>query len=61
MPTSRLKKPTEYLDQLHFDAPVFTPEALRHLVAQVGASQVVLGSDHQHPVDHSVRDHRVER
>ena len=51
------KKPTEYLNQLHFDALVFTPEALRHLVAQVGVSQVVLGSDHpipweQHPVDH---------
>jgi aminocarboxymuconate-semialdehyde decarboxylase len=51
------RKPTEYLDQLYFDALVFTPEALRHLVAQVGASQVVLGSDHpipweQHPVDH---------
>jgi predicted TIM-barrel fold metal-dependent hydrolase len=51
------KKPTEYLNQLHFDALVFTAEALRHLVAQVGASQVVLGSDHpipweQHPVDH---------
>ena len=51
------KKPTEYLNQLYFDALVFTPEALRHLVAQVGASQVMLGSDHpipweQHPVDH---------
>ena len=51
------KKPTEYLNQLYFDALVFTPEALRHLVAQVGASQVVLGSDHpipweEHPVDH---------
>ncbi|MBI3516336.1 MAG: amidohydrolase [Proteobacteria bacterium] len=51
------KKPTEYLNQMHFDALVFTAEALRHLVAQVGASQVVLGSDHpyiweQHPVDH---------
>jgi len=51
------KKPTEYLNQLHFDALVFTPEALRHLVAQVGASQIMLGSDHpfvweQHPVDH---------
>src|SRR5262249_25128443 len=30
------KKPTEYLNQLHFDALVFTSEALRHLVAQVG-------------------------
>ena len=51
------KKPTEYLNQLHFDALVFTPEALRHLVAQVGASQLMLGSDHpipweEHPVDH---------
>jgi aminocarboxymuconate-semialdehyde decarboxylase len=51
------KKPTGYLNQLYFDALVFTPEALRHLVAQVGASQVVIGTDHpipweQHPVDH---------
>jgi predicted TIM-barrel fold metal-dependent hydrolase len=43
------KKPTEYLNQLYFDALVFTPEALRHLVAQVGASQVVLGTDHPIP------------
>ena len=53
----KLKKPpTEYLNQLYFDSLVFTPEALRHLVAQVGASQVVVGSDHpipweEHPVD----------
>jgi aminocarboxymuconate-semialdehyde decarboxylase len=57
-PSIALKKqPTEYLNQLYFDALVFTPEALRHLVAQVGASQIMLGSDHpyiweQHPVDH---------
>ena len=43
------KKPTEYLNQLYFDALVFTPEALRHLVAQVGASQIMLGSDHPIP------------
>jgi predicted TIM-barrel fold metal-dependent hydrolase len=51
------KKPTEYLNQISFDALVFTPEALRHLVAQVGASQVVIGTDHpipweENPVDH---------
>ena len=51
------KQPTEYLKQLYFDALVFTPEALRHLVAQVGVSQVMLGTDHpipweEHPVDH---------
>jgi predicted TIM-barrel fold metal-dependent hydrolase len=57
-PDIKLKKqPSEYLSQLHFDALVFTPEALRHLVAQVGASQIVMGTDHpipweQHPVDH---------
>src|SRR5262249_55775951 len=51
------KKPSEYLNQLYFDALVFTPDALRHLVAQVGASQVMLRSDHPipwdpHPVHH---------
>jgi aminocarboxymuconate-semialdehyde decarboxylase len=56
-PSITLKKqPTEYLNQLYFDSLVFTPEALRHLVAQVGASQIVLGSDYPyiwelHPVD----------
>ena len=50
------KKPSEYLRQLYFDSLVFSPEAIRHLVAQVGASQVVLGSDYpypweMHPVD----------
>jgi aminocarboxymuconate-semialdehyde decarboxylase len=50
------KKPTKYLKQLYFDALVFTPEGLRHLAAQVGTSQIMLGSDHpypweQHPVD----------
>src|SRR5436305_7483135 len=51
------KKPSEYLNQLYFDAMVFSGEGLRHLVAQVGASQLMLGTDHpipweQHPVDH---------
>ena len=51
------KKPTEYLRQLYFDSLIFSPEAIRHLVAQVGSSQVVLSSDYPypwqlHPVDH---------
>jgi predicted TIM-barrel fold metal-dependent hydrolase len=51
------KAPTEYLKQIYFDSLVFTPEALRHLVAQVGAGQIVLGSDYPfpwqlQPVDH---------
>jgi predicted TIM-barrel fold metal-dependent hydrolase len=57
-PEIKLKKqPSEYLNQLYFDSLVFTPEALRHLVAEVGASQIVIGTDHpipweEHPVDH---------
>ena len=51
------KKPTEYLNQIYFDALVFTPEALRHLVAQVGAGQVVLGSDYPYPWQLKPVDH----
>ncbi|MBV9824673.1 MAG: amidohydrolase [Alphaproteobacteria bacterium] len=43
------KKPTEYLKQLYFDALVFSPEGLRHLAAQVGTSQIMLGSDYPYP------------
>ena len=51
------KKPTEYLNQIYFDSLIFTPEALRHLAAQVGSGQIMLGSDYPypwelHPVDH---------
>jgi aminocarboxymuconate-semialdehyde decarboxylase len=40
------KKPTEYLRQMYFDTLVFTPEALRHLAAEVGVSQLMLGTDY---------------
>jgi len=43
------KKPREYLKQLYFDTIVFTPEALRHLVAVVGAGQLGLGTDYPFP------------
>ena len=43
------KQPSEYLKQIYFDSLIFSPEAIRHLVAQVGASQVVLGSDYPYP------------
>ncbi|GAA3753818.1 amidohydrolase family protein [Salinactinospora qingdaonensis] len=38
--------PSSYLRRLWFDSLVHTPEALRALVAAVGADRVVLGSDH---------------
>ena len=43
------KKPTEYLKQLYFDTMVFTEEGLRHLVAEVGASQIMIGTDYPFP------------
>jgi aminocarboxymuconate-semialdehyde decarboxylase len=40
------KKPTEYLRQLHYDSIVFEPEAMRHLIAEVGVGQIVMGTDY---------------
>lgn len=51
------KAPTEYLKQLYFDSLVFTPEALRHLAAQVGASQIVLGTDDPYPWTKTAVEH----
>jgi predicted TIM-barrel fold metal-dependent hydrolase len=50
------KKPSEYLKQLYFDSLIYSPEAMRHLAAQVGTGQIVMGSDYPyiwqfHPVD----------
>ena len=46
------KPPTAYLrdGQLFFDTIVFTPEALRHLIAETGASQIVIGTDFGFPI-----------
>jgi aminocarboxymuconate-semialdehyde decarboxylase len=41
--------PTEYLKRMYFDSLVFTPEGLRHLVAEVGADQIVMGTDYPFP------------
>src|SRR6266478_5639286 len=51
------KKPTEYLRQLYFDSLVFTPEALRHLVAEAGSSQIVMGTDYPFPWTQTSVDH----
>jgi aminocarboxymuconate-semialdehyde decarboxylase len=51
------KKPSEYLRQLYYDSMVFTPEGLRHLIAEVGASQIVLGTDYPFPWTKTAVDH----
>jgi len=56
-PVKLNKKPTEYLRQLYFDSLVFTPEALRHLVAEAGSSQIVMGTDYPFPWTHTSVDH----
>jgi aminocarboxymuconate-semialdehyde decarboxylase len=42
----RVSDPVASLRRLHYDTIVFNPEPLRNLVATVGASQVVLGTDY---------------
>jgi len=46
--------PRAYLRRIWFDSLVYEPSALRQLVSEVGASQVVLGTDF--PFDMGVRD-----
>ena len=57
VPTPLKKRPTEYLRDLYFDSLVFTPEALRHLVAECGASQIVMGTDYPYPWTSTAVEH----
>ncbi|MBN9087050.1 MAG: amidohydrolase [Reyranella sp.] len=45
------KQPTAYLrdGQLYFDTIVFTPEALRHLIAESGPDRIMIGTDYPFP------------
>ena len=53
------KKPTQYLKdgQLYFDSIMFTGEAMRHLIAESGVGQVVLGTDYPFPWNKVPVDH----
>jgi aminocarboxymuconate-semialdehyde decarboxylase len=51
------KRPTEYLRTMYYDTLVFTSEALRHLAAEVGSSQLVIGTDHPIPWQDKAADH----
>jgi aminocarboxymuconate-semialdehyde decarboxylase len=54
------KKPTEYLRQLYFDTIVFTSEALRHLAAEAGSGQIVMGTDYPYPWTKTSVDHILD-
>jgi aminocarboxymuconate-semialdehyde decarboxylase len=44
-----LQKPSSYLKHIYFDSLVFTPEALRHLVAESGPHNIMIGTDFGFP------------
>jgi len=54
------KTPSEYLKQLYYDSILFTGEGLRHLVATVGPSQVLMGTDYSAPWNPNPVDHVLE-
>ncbi len=43
------KCPSDYMKQLYYDTMVFRPEGVRHLVAEVGAGQLMVGTDYPYP------------
>lgn len=43
------KNPSEYLKQMYYDTLLFTPEGVRHLAAEVGVSQLMIGTDYPYP------------
>jgi aminocarboxymuconate-semialdehyde decarboxylase len=54
------KAPSEYLRDLYFDTLIFTSEALRHLAAEVGVSQLMLGTDYPYPWQSESVDHILQ-
>jgi aminocarboxymuconate-semialdehyde decarboxylase len=44
------KAPSEYLRQLYYDTLVYSSENLEHLISQVGADRIVLGTDYPFPI-----------
>jgi len=42
-------KPSEYLKKMYYDTMVFAPEGIRHLAAEVGAGQLLVGTDYPFP------------
>ena len=51
------KKPTEYLKQLYYDSIIFTPQALKTLIAEVGVDQIMMGTDYPFPWTSTSVDH----
>jgi aminocarboxymuconate-semialdehyde decarboxylase len=54
------REPSAYLRQLYYDTLVFTSEGLRHLAAEVGVGQLMLGTDHPYPWQPASVDHILD-
>ncbi|HEX3884235.1 MAG TPA: amidohydrolase family protein [Stellaceae bacterium] len=56
------KMPTEYIrgGQLYFDTIMFTAEGMRHLIAEAGIDQIILGTDYPFPWNLAPVDHIME-
>jgi aminocarboxymuconate-semialdehyde decarboxylase len=52
--------PTSYLKRIYYDSLVFTPEALRHLAAEVGVDRLMMGTDYPYPWVKAPIDHVLE-
>jgi aminocarboxymuconate-semialdehyde decarboxylase len=52
--------PSAYLRRLYYDTLVFTSEGLRHLAAEVGVGQLMLGTDHPYPWQPASVEHILE-
>ncbi|MGH8230394.1 MAG: amidohydrolase family protein [Steroidobacteraceae bacterium] len=44
--------PSSYLRRIYFDTIVYRPEQLRHLIAEVGVQQIVVGTDYPYDMAH---------
>ncbi len=51
------KHPSEYLKRMYFDSLVFTGEGMRHLIAEVGINQIVMGTDFPYGWQHDAVDY----
>jgi aminocarboxymuconate-semialdehyde decarboxylase len=59
-PGTLARAPTEYLRQLYYDTIVFTTEALRHLAAETGPTQLMMGTDYPYPWTTTAVDHILQ-
>jgi len=51
------RKPTDYIHDLYVDSLVFSPEALRHIIASTNVSHVMIGTDCPYPWTVTPVDH----